>query len=93
MVECPTKFGEFVIIVGSLPEMGSWKDFTKVKMQWTDSQQWVSVEPIRVNHDSPKSFQYKYVIVNHRGDLLRWEGGVNRIADLDILEEIDVNEA
>ena len=82
-----------MVVVGSLPEMGSWKDFTKVKMQWTDSQSWVSMEPVRINFDSPKTFQYKYVIVNHRGDLIRWESGINRIAELDLLDEIDIKEA
>ena len=32
MLDCDTKFGEFIIVVGSLPELGEWEDFTKVKL-------------------------------------------------------------
>lgn len=33
------------------------------------------------------------MVVNYRGDLIRWEGGVNRICDLSIMEQIKVEDA
>ena len=62
-------------------------------MQWTDSKQWVTTEPIRIHKNTPKQFEYKYVIVNYRGDLIRWENGMNRIADLEILSHIELENA
>ena len=91
--DCPTKFGEFLIVVGSIEEMGCWHDFSKIKMQWTESKQWVTMEPIRIFKNTTKQFEYKYVIVNYRGDLIRWESGMNRIADLEILPHIEVENA
>lgn len=34
-------------------------------------------------------FQYKYVLLNQDGSLSTWERGVDRIADLDILPDIN----
>lgn len=73
-------------IVGSIPELGDWKE-RKVKMTWTDGNNWVLDEPI---FTTAPYFRYKYVSVRKDNkEEFRWETGVDRIADLRLLEKID----
>lgn len=77
-IKMETKFGESMSIVGSLPELGKWRDFKVAKMKWTEGHIWVMniVLPAKSS-----IFMYKYVkVVN--GNAGTWEQGYNRIADL-----------
>ena len=59
-----------------------WKDFsTRCKK---DGDLWYTDKPILTKK---RYFCYKYVILNPDGSLSSWERGVDRIADLEILEE------
>jgi len=84
-VHYKTKFGESICILGSIPELGMWKDF-KCHMRWTDGHIWVTEKPLVTNR---YFFQYKYVLLDkERSNLIAWERGVDRIADLEILPKV-----
>lgn len=63
------KFGESLIIVGNIPELGHWNDHhTLGKMSWSEGHMWrVTLKIKREN----SNFQYKYVKVTHRNKT--WE--------------------
>jgi hypothetical protein len=71
--------GESVIVVGSIPELGSWKNF-KLNMQWTEGHVWVLKEPILT---SQPFFQYKYMLTDtEKVGEGKWERGIDRIIDM-----------
>lgn len=67
-------------VIGSSEELGSWKNFEKARMKWTEGHNWVlESHPVRA-----PQFQYKYVLM--AGDRpSTWERGENRLADLSLL--------
>lgn len=81
-----TKYGQTLGIIGSIPELGSWKD--PIKLTWHDDHQWKLREPLTPckNH-----FTYKFVILNDTGKVAIWEAGIDRLADLDILPDAQTN--
>ena len=73
-----TRPGQSMSIVGSLPQLGRWKDFRVCAMKWTEGHIW------EINLKMPSKdcvFFYKYVKVKD-GNAEEWEQGYNRIADL-----------
>ena len=36
-----TNLGESLCIIGSSPELGSWKDFSKARLKWTEGHVWM----------------------------------------------------
>jgi hypothetical protein len=56
-------------------------------MRWTDDHVWVA-DNIRVTQEygDKTFFMYKYVLINN-GSLELYEQGIDRIADLKLLEE------
>lgn len=82
-----TTFGESICILGSIPELGTWKEF-RMHMKWTDGHIWVTEKPLVTNN---YYFQYKYVLLDaEKTKLIAWERGVDRIADLEILPKADM---
>ena len=64
-----TKPGQSVAVVGSLNQLGRWKDFNMGKMKWTEGHIWTIT--IKVTKDTPV-FMYKYVkMIDGRADT--WE--------------------
>ena len=62
-----------------------WKEF-KCHMKWTDGHIWVTDKPLVTNH---AYFQYKYALLDkEKSNLIAWERGIDRIADLDILPTV-----
>jgi hypothetical protein len=39
--------GQFIHVIGSIPELGSWKNDQICKMQWTEGHVWRTIQPIR----------------------------------------------
>lgn len=76
-----TKFGEEVWVLGSIKELGLWKEY-KIKLYWGDNHCWSTKEPVIVN---APYFEYKYALFGVQGELEFWENGINRIADLETL--------
>ncbi|CAI0453039.1 unnamed protein product [Linum tenue] len=68
------KFGENVVILGSVKELGSWKK--DVALNWTEGG-WVC----KLELDGGQSIEYKFVVVN-KDKRTSWEGGDNRRLNL-----------
>ena len=78
--------GESICVVGSIPELGLWKEL-KAHMTWTEGHIWVLDAPIVTNEPY---FSYKYVLMdNDKEDMVKWESGIDRIADLRLLKEVE----
>ncbi|PIN06610.1 Phosphoglucan, water dikinase [Handroanthus impetiginosus] len=70
------EFGEYVAILGSTKELGTWKK--KVMMDWTENG-WICDLEMKGNEDP---IEYKFVIVGKDKERLIWESGDNRILKL-----------
>jgi hypothetical protein len=78
--------GESICVVGSIPELGNWKEL-KAHMTWTEGHIWVIDKPVVTNQPF---FSYKYVLMdNDKKDMVKWESGIDRIAELGLLPEMD----
>ena len=79
-----TKFGEYLCVAGSIPELGCWKEF-RLKLKWTEGHVWKTPEPITTRRPF---FQYKYVVLHKKDEPKEWETGMNRIVDLKRLQSL-----
>ena len=77
---------EKLVVSGDLPALGMWTDFSLFSMTKTSGDTWVSKKPFVTDR---YVFQYKYVVVNSNYELIRWERGVNRVTDLEVLPHAD----
>lgn len=82
--EC--KLGQTMGVCGSTPELGEWKQCNAI-MKWTEGNIWKLTTPL---HVSKRYFKYKYVIVEG-GKMVQWEKGIDRLADLAICQEINID--
>lgn len=71
-----TAFGQYLCIMGSLPQFGEWVEQT-CKLEWSEGHIWTT----QVEVNSLEPFEYKYVIMQ-KGMEPIWECDPNRIADL-----------
>ncbi|CAG9310244.1 unnamed protein product [Blepharisma stoltei] len=69
-----TAFGERMIILGGHEVMGNWRSDRALDLEWTNGNIWKAT--ISLSQKS-KDIEYKYAIV--KGNLVKWEGGDNRI--------------
>lgn len=67
MVPYETELGQSVCVVGSIMQLGQWKNFS-AHMKWTEGHIW-TLPDMRI---SDKYFQYKYVVLRN-GVPERWE--------------------
>ena len=73
VVEPRLKKGEWLAVCGSTPQLGEWE--RPHRMALINLQEWA------LNIDADMLFdeaEYKYVVVDGDGRILRWEGGLNR---------------
>ena len=76
--------GESLCVLGSIPELGSWKKIM-CHLKWTDGHIWVTEEPIMT---SQPYFTYKYMMLDdEKATMVKWEAGIDRIVDLRLLPE------
>ena len=75
--------GESLAVVGNIDELGQWNDCNVCKMTWTENHVWVTDNLVV----SKPFFLYKYVIIQD-GEIKQWEKGANRIADLEVLPDV-----
>ena len=69
-----------ISIIGSIPELGGWRDWKKTTMHKNGS-----LWQIQLQVSTP-IFMYKYVKTS-QNKIEEWEQGYNRIADLQTLKE------
>ena len=69
-----TKFGQEIIMVGSVPELSNWNALKGgVRLTWTEGHIWrVKFKRSQL----PQAFEFKFVIRDGRG-VVRWEGNPN----------------
>ena len=82
-IKYETKFGQNVFLMGSTPELGSWKN-PVAKLKWTEGHVWklAITFPPNINW-----FEYKFVI-EEKGNFI-WEKGHNRLFSKKHFEEDD----
>jgi len=73
-IKYETAIGQDIYIVGSVPELGSWKDL-KFKLKWTTGDIWENTLALK---SDIKSFYYKFVCYDTTDGARRWEQGANR---------------
>ena len=55
-----TKPGEDIFVVGSIKELGEWKDINKAPLKWSAGHVWVTKDPLIITNQT--HFNYKYVL-------------------------------
>ena len=83
-VRYETRPGQKLYVMGSIPELGGWKEF-KCCMKWTEDHYWISDN---LSIKSASYFQYKYAVKDDKEQDSIWELGIDRIADLAILPAV-----
>ena len=83
-VQIKVNFGESICVLGSIPELGKWKEY-KHHLKWTEGNIWESVSPLTTHSFF---FQYKYALLDKNAtELINWEKGIDRLADLEIMPD------
>lgn len=81
-VRYETQLGQTLYVMGNIPELGDWTHYC-CQMTWTDDHVWVTSDlKVKKSH-----FMYKYVLKSE--DETIWETGINRLADLKILPQLE----
>jgi phosphatidylserine/phosphatidylglycerophosphate/cardiolipin synthase-like enzyme len=70
-----TKWGDSLVLVGDLPELGAWDPHSGVRLDGSDWPTWRASLPLR----SGARFEYKLVVLRADGSVV-WERGDNRAA-------------
>lgn len=76
-------YGERLVVVGSVPELGNWILSNGAPMSWTDGDMWQA----EVEIPAGGIVEYKYVIVNQNGDALSWQAGNNSVLAISRTDE------
>ena len=78
-----TNLGQSIGVIGSTEELGRWKE-VKVHLKWKKGHVWVMEQPLLTKY---QYFKYKYVLLKN-DEIEKWESGIDRIADLELLPEV-----
>jgi len=82
-LHCEVEYGQYVCVIGSIPELGNWQQYI-CPMMWTEGHIWVLQQPIVT---TKPHFLYKYALMED-DNLVKIESGVSRIADLELLPNL-----
>lgn len=74
---------EFLCVVGNSEALGNWKPSLGIPMHY-DGDSWIA-QMERPTHASV--VEYKYCVVNEKGELLRFENGANRVLSLPLVDQ------
>jgi protein-tyrosine phosphatase len=85
-VSYKTEYGQNVYVMGSLSELGNWKEY-RAKLKWTEGHIWTCALSL-----PQQPFEYKYVVYNQRANSMVWESGRNRQCDLQSHTTITLND-
>ena len=75
-IKFDTKLGESLAVIGSLNELGLWKENRALKMEWNPGNVWKSCIYLN-NYNNIIDFEYKFIILEN-GHIKFWEDGNNR---------------
>ncbi len=73
-IQYQTNFGESIFILGSIPELGNWRQLV-CQMTWTEGHHWKTVINLPYNICE---FEYKFVCYNENTKEIKWEDRSNR---------------
>ena len=73
VVEPHLRKGEHLAICGSTPQLGEW--WRPKRMALVNLQEWAVNIDAELLYDEA---EYKYVVINDNGEIIRWEEGMNR---------------
>jgi hypothetical protein len=84
-VNYETQWGQEIAILGNIPQFGNWDINKAYKMKWTPGHVWVA-ENIKIDETRGDKtyFMYKYVVL-FNGHFQSYERGLDRIADIKLL--------
>ena len=68
-------YGEHLVVVGSLPELGGWVLSQGIPMSWSEGDMWQA----EVEVPAGGVVEYKYAIANQNGDAVAWQTGNNSV--------------
>lgn len=75
-VKYETNIGETLGIIGSLNELGLWKQSKALKMEWNKGNIWTASLNLN-SYNNSINFEYKFIILSN-GKIKYWEDGNNR---------------
>ena len=76
------ELGQSISVLGNCSKLGNWRQVSAHPLQCSDGEIWESVN--NLNTDS-SFFLYKYVVV-FNNQIYKFEEGMDRIADLELLD-------
>ena len=71
-----TQMGEEIGLIGSIKELGNWKEKDYLRMYWNKGNIWNII--IDVSFIEFQYFEYKFILISD-GNIKEWENGNNRI--------------
>ena len=86
-VDYQTNFGEFIFIVGSSVELGSWDISKAIKLNYSDKYGWCIELKFS---DLDEQIDYKYFVASHDLSNLKWEDCENRRLQFESNFEINI---
>ena len=89
IINYKTVFGEEVGVIGSIPQLGSWKEENLMYLNWNEGNDWIGI--LNINQNSLQDFEFKFVVTKNK-KVVCWESGNNNKFILNgILNEIKNN--
>ena len=82
-----SKWGENIELIGSIEKLGNWNTELSFPMTYTEKGEWEATFDL----DDNEIFEYKYILKNNEKKVI-WEGGKNRVFDLNIDHQIEVRD-
>lgn len=82
-------YGQHVVLVGSVPELGSWILADGVSLTWSEGDLWNATLEL----PSTSVLEYKYVVVGQGGHAVSWQSGNNSVLAIsDSEDEVEVHD-
>jgi regulator of replication initiation timing len=82
-------YGQHIVLVGSMPELGSWVLSEGVNLTWSEGDMWNAT----VELPSTSVLEYKYVVVGSGGHAVSWQSGNNSVLAIsDEDEDVEVHD-
>ena len=75
-IKYDTQIGESLAIIGSLNELGLWKQNKALKMEWNEGNIWKALLSLNI-YNNNIDFEYKFIVLDG-GKIKCWENGNNR---------------
>lgn len=82
-------YGQHIVLVGSMPELGSWILADAVALTWSEGDLWHATLEL----PSTSVLEYKYVVVGQGGHAVAWQSGNNSVLAIsDDEDEVEVHD-